>query len=92
MMIRLIILIFIFCGSYSFADSITINQQLLQETQASINIFYRTILNFDKVQIKVIAVGTGQAITNAINCDGNILIVHDKEKRRRIHEQWLRIK
>ncbi len=30
------------------------------------------------IKIKVIAVGTGQAIKNAENCDGNILIVHDK--------------
>ena len=33
---------------------------------------------YDDIKIKVIAVGTGQAIKNAQNCDGNILIVHDK--------------
>lgn len=32
------------------------------------------------IKIKVIAVGTGQAIKNAENCDGNILIVHDKAR------------
>jgi len=36
--------------------------------------------DINKVKIKVIAVGTGQAIMNAINCDGNILIVHDKDR------------
>jgi tungstate transport system substrate-binding protein len=36
--------------------------------------------DFNKINIKVIAVGTGQAIMNAKNCDGNILIVHDKER------------
>jgi tungstate transport system substrate-binding protein len=35
---------------------------------------------YSDIKIKVIAVGTGQAIKNAENCDGNILIVHDKER------------
>ena len=36
--------------------------------------------DINNVKIKVIAVGTGQAIMNAKNCDGNILIVHDKKR------------
>ena len=36
--------------------------------------------DYNKVKIKVISVGTGQAIMNAKNCDGNILIVHDRER------------
>jgi tungstate transport system substrate-binding protein len=35
---------------------------------------------FNSIKIKVIAVGTGQAIKNAQNCDGNILIVHDEKR------------
>jgi len=35
---------------------------------------------YNDIKIKVIAVGTGQAIKNAENCDGNILIVHDKDR------------
>ena len=35
---------------------------------------------YSDIKIKVIAVGTGQAIKNAENCDGNILIVHDKDR------------
>ena len=35
---------------------------------------------FSTTNIKVIAVGTGQAILNAKNCDGDILIVHDKSR------------
>ena len=80
MMIRLIILIFIFCGSYSFADSITIQSTTSTRDSGLYKYLLPYYPNFDKVQIKVIAVGTGQAITNAINCDGNILIVHDKER------------
>ena len=36
--------------------------------------------DINNVKIKVIAVGTGQAIMNAKNCDGNILIVHDTKR------------
>jgi tungstate transport system substrate-binding protein len=46
--------------------------------------FYEFILpkypNFDSTNIKVVAVGTGQAIKNAENCDADILIVHDHQK------------
>jgi len=35
---------------------------------------------YSDINIKVIAVGTGQAIKNAENCDGNILIVHDRDR------------
>lgn len=35
---------------------------------------------YNKLSIKVVAVGTGQAIVNAKNCDGDLLIVHDKER------------
>lgn len=37
---------------------------------------------YDDVTIKVIAVGTGQAILNSKNCDGGILIVHDQNRER----------
>ncbi len=77
---RLIIMIFIFCGSYSFADSITIQSTTSTRDSGLYKYLLPHYPHFDKVQIKVIAVGTGQAITNAINCDGNILIVHDKER------------
>ena len=33
---------------------------------------------YSEINIKVVAVGTGQAIINAQNCDGDLLIVHDK--------------
>lgn len=35
---------------------------------------------YNKLTIKVVAVGTGQAIINAKNCDGDLLIVHDKKR------------
>ena len=32
-----------------------------------------------KIDVRVVAVGTGQAIKNAQNCDGDVLIVHSKD-------------
>ena len=55
------------------------NQQHQPEILVCINIYFLFILIITKTQIKVIAVGTGQAMANAQNCDGNILIVHDKK-------------
>ena len=37
---------------------------------------------YNNHEIKVVAVGTGQAIMNAKNCDGDILIVHDIKKEK----------
>ena len=39
----------------------------------------------------MIAVGSGQAVLNAKNCDGGILIVHDAKKEQ-VYEFRLRIK
>jgi len=36
--------------------------------------------DYKNVTIKTIAVGTGQAIANAYNCDADLLIVHDNDK------------
>lgn len=36
--------------------------------------------DYENVTIKTIAVGTGQAIANAYNCDADLLIVHDYDK------------
>ena len=57
---------------------------LLQSTTSTNNSgFYDHILpkfkNATGISVKVVAVGTGQAITNAENCDADILIVHAKE-------------
>lgn len=35
------------------------------------------------VTVNVVAVGTGQAINNAANCDADVLLVHDKESEER---------
>ena len=35
-------------------------------------------------QVHVVAVGTGQAIKNAKNCDGDVLLVHSKADEERL--------
>ena len=37
---------------------------------------------FESLSIKVVAVGTGQAIRNAKNCDADLLIVHDYQREK----------
>ena len=56
---------------------------ILQSTTSTQNSgFYDHILPaFEKdsgIQVRVVAVGTGQAIKNARNCDGDVLLVHAK--------------
>ena len=56
---------------------------LLQSTTSTKNAgFYSYILPIFKnktgIKVKVVAVGTGQAIRNAENCDADVLIVHAK--------------
>ena len=64
---------------------------LLQSTTSINNSgFYDHILpkfkNTTGISVKVVAVGTGQAITNAENCDADILIVHAKKEEEKFVE------
>ena len=57
---------------------------LLQSTTSTKNSgFYTHIIpkfkNISGISVKVVAVGTGQAIRNAQNCDADILIVHARK-------------
>ena len=75
---KLILIIF-----FIFPSSILGKDVLLQSTTSTKNSgFYSYILPIFKnqtgINVKVVAVGTGQAIRNAENCDADILIVHAK--------------
>ena len=80
-MLKLLLFSFLFI-SMNITHAATITIQSTTSTRDSG--LYKYLLPFypeyRKTQIKVIAVGTGQAIINARNCDGNILIVHDKKR------------
>ena len=59
----------------SYSDSITIQSTTSTRDSGLYKYLLPKYPNFNNVQIKLIAVGTGQAIINSQNCDGNILIV-----------------
>ena len=80
-MLKIILMLIVFAGTNTvYADSVTIQST----TSTRDSGLYKYLLPFypkyNQIQIKIIAVGTGQAITNARNCDGDILIVHDKKR------------
>ena len=57
---------------------------LLQSTTSTRNsgLYEKLLPAFEKetgIQVNVVAVGTGQALRNAENCEGDLLIVHSKE-------------
>lgn len=56
---------------------------IVQSTTSTANsgLYDHLLPKFEKatgIQVNVVAVGTGQAIKNAKNCDGDVLLVHDK--------------
>ena len=80
-MLKIILIFIVFVGSNTIhADTVTIQST----TSTRDSGLYKYLLPFypkyKETQIKVVAVGTGQAINNARNCDGGILIVHDKKR------------
>ena len=77
-MLKVILMfLFFFSINISYSDSVTIQSTTSTRDSGLYKYLLPLYPNYDQVQIKVVAVGTGQAIINARNCDGNILIVHD---------------
>ncbi len=75
---------FLFVFSFSKISNSEKNFILIQSTTSTVNSgFYDYILPiFEKkfdIDVKVVSVGTGQAIKNAQRCDGDVLIVHSKQ-------------
>ena len=76
-----IIILFIIFNLNSFAnESITIQSTTSTRDSGLYKYLLPNYPKYTDINIKVIAVGTGQAIINAQNCDGNILIVHDEKR------------
>ena len=75
-----LITILFFISLNSHSNSMTIQSTTSTRDSGLYEYLLPYYPDYNKVKIKVIAVGTGQAIMNAKNCDGNILIVHDRER------------
>ena len=79
-MVKFIIYLFLFLPSILFAETLIIQSTTSTRDSGLYKYLLPNYPDYNNIQIKVIAVGTGQAIVNARNCDGDILIVHDREK------------
>ena len=67
-------------STYLNADNIVIQSTTSTRDSGLYEYLLPNYPNYDFLNIKVVAVGTGQAIINAKNCDGDLLIVHDKKR------------
>ena len=65
----LILFLFFFISSVTFADSVVIQSTTSTRDSGLYKYLLPKYPKFDTTKIKVIAVGTGQAIINAKNCD-----------------------
>ena len=79
------IYVFIFCLFFIVNHSIADNSIIVQSTTSTYNSgFYDYILPIIKTEINikahVVSVGTGAALKNGANCDGDIIIVHSKKR------------
>ena len=73
----------IFINIFCYKQTIGKEYIILQSTTSTQNSgLYDYILpkftEYNDIDVRVVAVGTGQAIKNAQNCDGDVLIVHSK--------------
>ena len=80
MLKALLIFLFFFSINISYSDTVTIQSTTSTRDSGLYKYLLPLYPDYQKIQIKVVAVGTGQAIINARNCDGNILIIHDKKR------------
>jgi tungstate transport system substrate-binding protein len=69
----------------SVTSNLYANELIIQSTTSTRDSgFFKYLLPkyplYDSLIVKTIAVGTGQAIMNSRNCDGDLLIVHDEKK------------
>ena len=72
-----------FCGSLSHASRADDNFIILQSTTSTQDsgLFDHLLPLFTKktgIEVRVVAVGTGQALKNAQNGDGDVVLVHSK--------------
>ncbi len=89
---NLLLLIIIF-----FTQNLYSSEVIIQSTTSTRDSgLYKYLLpkypKYDSLVIKTIAVGTGQAIRNSKNCDGDLLIVHDEKREKQFLEQGYGIK
>jgi len=89
-----VIITFLFMTSIATAPARSDNFIILQSTTSTENsgLFAHLLPLFTKktgIEVRVVAVGTGQAIKNARNGDGDVLLVHDTASEEKfVAEGW----
>ncbi len=81
---KIVVLFNLFLLSSAYSISIHAESLLVQSTTSTANSGFYAYLapileNDTGIELNVVAVGTGQAIKNAKNCDADVLLVHAKE-------------
>jgi len=71
--------IIVFCSSPAFSKSILVQSSTSLKNSGFYNHIIPEIQEKLGINLRVVAVGTGQAVKNALNCDGDLLITHAKE-------------
>ena len=75
-----LVAVFLACPPGALASQKTLIIQSTTSTEYS-GLFEHLVPTFEKeakLRVRVVAVGTGAALRNAMNCDGDILLVHNK--------------
>ena len=81
-MYKLLILLFIFflnINSFAKEGVITVASTTSTHDTGLLKSINKEFTNKFNIKVNVISLGTGQAINNARNCDGDILIVHSRQ-------------
>ncbi len=88
--------LFLFYSLISFthlsADNIVIQSTTSTRDSGLYEYLLPNYPDYASHDIKVVAVGTGQAIMNAKNCDADLLIVHDKKREMQFMKEGYGIK
>ncbi|GAB3112508.1 solute-binding protein [Aestuariicella hydrocarbonica] len=75
---HLIIIAALALSAHSLADSIIVQSTTSTKNSGLYDYLLPILTKATGVQVHVVAVGTGQAIKNAMRCDGDVLLVHAK--------------
>ena len=90
------LLVFVFFSVFVAKNAVAVSINLQSTTSTKNSGFYDYVLPiFTKntgIKVYVIAVGTGQAIKNAQNCDSDVLLVHAKDDEERFVSQGYGVK
>lgn len=93
---KIFLLVFVFFSVFVAKNAVAVSINLQSTTSTKNSGFYDYVLPiFTKntgIKVYVIAVGTGQAIKNAQNCDSDVLLVHAKDDEERFVSQGYGVK